>query len=465
MPGADSCVLDQTIDHPGSAYTLESMRISRILNLLFTCLLLGAVWVVASQQLRLADQIGNTLSGSADAGSECAAINSGMHYYKRGFLSYAGLPDLAYPKDKLYVDPKDEPTNIQIYTHYPPGPNWLVGVGIHLCGPNNFPCYRRMPIFFTSFSLIVSYIIVAAVVGFAWSSILFIGLLQIPMTSAMMHGLHYQGYALALIVLQMAFAWYVLATRKMVLKWHLATLFLLSFLQGWLSFDYFFIATLFPLPIAFLRHPMPSVRNMILTTVASLAGFTSAIALHFCQVAIYAASKTPDGLWNVSLSALPAGFEGAYQDFFRAAVVRSSGVENQITPIGFVLRILERYLTELLPSESQGGQVGVWLLGAALGGAMVFLLGTYLFKASHSSMRKGLQPLFSLLLALCISLLWVVIMRNHALDGTHLTFLPRHFIVLLWVSGALLVSGGHNLVVLIAAYVRRIVGRRKAAAQ
>ena len=31
-------------------------------------------------------------------------------------------------------------------------------------------------------------------------------------------------------------------------------------------------------------------------------------------------------------------------------------------------------------------------------------------------------------------------MRNHALDGTHQTFIPRHFILVIWVSGALVVG-------------------------
>ena len=94
------------------------MRLRRFFNALILLIVCVAIGRTAQMQLALSERIGN--AHATDAGSEWAAVNYGMHYYKLGFLNYAGLPDLSYPSNKWYTDPNDEPSGKQVYTHYHP---------------------------------------------------------------------------------------------------------------------------------------------------------------------------------------------------------------------------------------------------------------------------------------------------------------------------------------------------------
>ena len=431
------------------------MRLRRFFNALILLIVCVAIGRTAQMQLALSERIGN--AHATDAGSEWAAVNSGMHYYKLGFLNYAGLPDLSYPSNKWYTDPNDEPSGKDVYTHYPPGPNWMAGIGIHLCGPNQFACYRRIPIVVGVLCLILSYLFVAGAVGAILAASFILVLLQVPMTVNMMHGLHYQGYAFSLFLLQMSLAWYALSTDALIRKRYLMALFFLSFLQGWLSFDYFFISTLFPVPIAYICITRPTNRSLFKVTCASLIGFLCAMFMHVCQIAIYCASGTRDAIWNFQLSSLPRGFSCALGDLAQSASYRSTGVVQAPVPNTAFFDAMYRYIVELAPSDSQAGQVGVFIVGAALISSLALLVTRGFCGGSLRSWLNGARGIFSLILALVITLLWVVVMRNHALDGTHMTFIPRHFILVIWVSGALVVS---TMSLVIRAFVTYVKGRK-----
>jgi len=388
-------------------------------------------WLVRDQ-LRLADKLGSQPSFQADGASELAALASGMHYYKRGFIENFGLPDLSTPPQKWYVDPNDEPaSNGGCYTHYPPGPNWLVGAGIHLCGPNNFACYRRIPIFFGGLCLILSFLCMTRTVGSVAAAAFIGALAAIPMTSEMMHGLHYQGYALSLIILQMSYSWYLFSLSRTPRTRELTAMFGLSFIQGWLSFDYFFISSLFPVSIYFLGSKR-SLLDLGKQLFASLGAFVCAIALHFIQNALYSSTGHRASTWRFEYHSLVLGFEGAFNDLFMAAKYRSGSIQPR--PNSSFFEVTQRYTGELLPSASQGGDVGMLLIAAAVTLAVLTLIVSYARSKRSGSVGPRGSLIMAPILGYLLSMLWPIVMRDHALDGTHMTFVPRHFIVLLYAA-------------------------------
>ena len=110
------------------------------------------------------------------------------------------------------------------------------------------------------------------------------------MFTAYTQGLHYQGYALSLLLLELALVMNVMSQRAHASPGALAGLLLLGFLQGWMSWDYCFLVTFAPLPVALLATPVGSPipwRNVLAQCVAVGSGFTAAVALHFTQSALY----------------------------------------------------------------------------------------------------------------------------------------------------------------------------------
>ena len=143
----------------------------------------------------------------------------------------------------------------------------------------------------------------------------------VPMTSNMMHGLHCQSYAFSLLLIQSGLLLSIFRKKIKLKALHLSILFIIGFLQGWLSFDYFFIVSLSALPFALLYSPLDKredKKQLLFAVLASAIGFGFAHFLHFIQVAIY---------YQGSLTA-------AYNDIFRVGRLRfdeSGGSVNFVT--------------------------------------------------------------------------------------------------------------------------------------
>jgi hypothetical protein len=225
----------------------------------------------------------------ADGYSEANTSRGGLFFYEKGITAFAGLPNIIYgdlllgtgvaPSDKKYYDEGGA------YTHYPPGPEYMAWLGYHLVGKGNFNGLRYIPIFF---SILIGLFFIRTnfeLIGGGTKGVLFIlALILPPLYSNFMHGLHHQQYAFLMLQLQMAMA-ILFITKKVNKPLYLLAFFALGFAQGYMTFDYAFLASLFVIPFFIYLNANFSV--LFLIGLPSGLGFTTAHLLHFYQVVNY----------------------------------------------------------------------------------------------------------------------------------------------------------------------------------
>lgn len=392
------------------------------------------------EQILTAESLGNAPSTRADAPSEFDALNSAMHYYKLGFLANVGLPDRSHPTSRMYSDPADVPAFTAVYTHYPPGSNWLTGLAMMVFGPKQVHLYRSFTLAFTVSGLLVAYFLLRSVVGCILASAAVIVLLQIPLTTEMMHGLYGHSYALPLAILQMSFVFNRLETRETLSIPDFFVMALLSFLQGWMTFDWAFVSMFHGLCIVSCWGNSSRRKNLLRVLFFSMFGFGFAHFLHFCQV------------W-----AFYGNFMSAFGDLFGAAVFRSSGEGALVVPAGATKEILSHYLFKLLPSQINAKELS-WIVPTS---AIILVT---LAKLCIPRSARGLRNprlfesgIAAIAFGFIISIAWLVVMRNHAMQGGHMLFLPRHFIALLYSC----ILAGTLSIHTIATYCYQLVTRTK----
>ena len=400
-------------------------RITSILALVAVAIAIG---LAVREQIVYSKNLGNQLSFRGDGASELSSLNAAMHYYKDGFLKYAALPNFASPPNKWYTDPADEVTGKQIYTHYPAGANWVLGVALHVCGPNNFPCYRYFPILFGGLCLFLMYTFLALSLGALCAAAITVTLLQIPMTTAMMHDLGVPGYSLSLFLLQLGFGFYVFKSVATPSWRHLVTFFLMSYVQGWIGFDYFVISGFFPVVLYLATLPAKSLRFCVTATICSTAGFLAAFFSHVVQNCIY--------FWLEGCTVIQA-INAALRDFFLAAHTRSTGFGHPPRDLDSSWYVVNLYTGKYFIDHA--GQVGLYCIVAATGAALLMFIGRSIRRQSRNRIVSNLHQLWALCAAFVISVGWISIMRDHALDGTHQQWLPRHFILIVF-TGILLLG-------------------------
>lgn len=247
------------------------------------------------------------LSPIADPYSEANALRAALSYNQKGFSRSFGLPHIHFKGITFHkfneVNEEDIP-----YLHYPPGPDLITGVLMLIFGKNHIVYYRLFPIslglicglfFFYGLSLWFK----------GWNLYISSILLSLsPISYNMMHGLHYQGYAQSLLMLSLGlFMIQIKSDHYKPIKYGFIY-FVIGMLQGWLSFDYFFIIFLFPVPFIFIHNRNKNhILNYFLVIVVSLLGFILSHLLHFLQVVSFYKS--------INL---------AIYDFFTSAVNRGS---------------------------------------------------------------------------------------------------------------------------------------------
>jgi hypothetical protein len=370
---------------------------------------------IVHDQIMLAQRIGNGPSGDADAPSEFDALKSGMHYYMDGFLKHAGLPNLGGPANKLYDDPSDVVDLDIIYTHYPPGPNWLTGLAVTIFGPKQVPSYRLFPITFSLLGLLATYVLLRGAVGPILAAAAVVVVLQFPLIPRMMHGLFFHSYAVILVLVQMSFLFNRLETKSRLSSRSLCVFGGIGFIQGWLSFDWAFVTMLFPLAVVSCWRDSATRRDMLKAVAVSAFGFAFAHLLHFGQV------------WAISPS-----FERAFEDLFGAARFRMNGEGPKLVPENATIMILHKYVMTLFPSPSQATFFS-WLM-PSIGISLALLVGAI----GRCTRREAGEPklmapaLISMAMGFVISLVWLLVMKNHALEPGHWLFLPRHFVLFLF---------------------------------
>lgn len=355
----------------------------------------------------------NNVSIEADPYSEKNAISAAESYVRDGFFKNYGLPNIGYGKDfntnRPWLSEKAGKENV--YTHYPPGPDFMAGVLRFQCGFNKIYCMRIFPIIVGIISILLSYYFMKLAFGTVKASIFIILLMLVPMTTNMMHGLHYQGYSMSLILLQFSYIFYCITYNKLT-KRNLIVVFLLSFIQGWLSFDFSFIVVFSVVPFLFLVESKNRLIVLFKFGGVCFIGFTSAHLIHWLQVVMH------------------LGWEGAIQDFLNAASHRydyygHTSFDAKLNPV----YIFYRYIIDEVPKENY---LNISIYSIILTSLVV---GLFSIKAEINNFLLNISIFwtpsklysFAIITALIVSSMWILVMRYHAY--CHFHFIPRHFIV------------------------------------
>lgn len=354
-------------------------------------------------QLEYSRQYAAEPSPLADSFSEANAFRASESYIENGVTPHCGLPAVLYGgKFAESGFTVKEPHVWPAYTHYPGGPDLLLGLLRFLTEDHGFGKARAVLV-------IINSVIVSLGVYFFWKvlgleSALLISLWAIlaPAFSRVMHTVHYQGLALSLLFLEVALASCLLRGRLTASKKMLWGLFVIGFLQGSLSFDYVVLVWLSPWVLwALSEAKRPNLKPAILLSTAALLGFCGAHAVHFGQVICYYGS-----------------FHVALDDFLRSAVYRSGGVlDGWIEPRLAASRL---YLFELVHRQEYFGEK------SSIAVALTALL---ICSRLHSGgIRSAVDVIIASGVALLACLAWVWLMLNHAVAHQH--FLPRSFFLL-----------------------------------
>ena len=363
-------------------------------------------------QVRYSLWLGNRPSLIADAFSEANAIRAGASYATEGFLKHAGLPDIAYGEQfaNTGFNSRVAEGESYVYTHYPPGSDLAMGLMTLLFGEGRIVLFRMFPILLGLAGMSFLAWSLARNLGDAKAAALMLGCAIVPAFSNMMHGLHYQGYSLSLLLVELGALIFMFAPgRSCGVGWYVF-LFLVAFLQGWLSFDYCFLVTFAPVPLAILRLGQKgAIRHGVASTIVLGLGFTFAHSLHLLQVAVYY------GTMSAALEDLT--------DSARNRAIGRTSMKVHTTPAALLLAYLFHHIHKW--------RYFGWFfrLAAALAAAAI-VTGrgrTMLNEPFPLDIRWNLnawKSSFSVVAALLISSLWILIMWQHAWYHRH--FIPRH---------------------------------------
>lgn len=361
--------------------------------------------------------LGDQLAKTADAYSESNAIRGALAYLHKGLFADASLPETTF--GRLYPEIghfRKYRGQRHVDTHYPPGPTWLAAAMRQACGTRPFSCLRTLPLAVSGIGAFVLALALIVSLGLVRGGVVALAAFAVPLYSNMMLGLHYQGYALALLSIQLGGLLFLYGAGRPLMARDLALAGSLGFVQGWLSFDYFFLVALAAVPIAVLFSDLrePRARKRLLALVGiSAGGFAFAHALHFLQVVAYYGD-----------------FMAALDDLLGAARERADPAVSTLEPpptwVSDPWMISSIFLFVLAKRETHFGfSVGYALLGVLsvlvlLRGSRLPLPGTGRRLCVGASTRSA----WAIVSAVIVSCAWISVMSGHA--HTHPHFIPRH---------------------------------------
>ncbi|GAM08920.1 hypothetical protein OR1_01194 [Geobacter sp. OR-1] len=375
--------------------------------LIFISVLIG---IVATTELKLLKAVGDNLCQTADPFSEANSIRGSEYLFEKGFFRTYGLADIAYGNKFPDNGVKKNPDRPSIYTHYPPGPEWLGYLNFKLLGHGSIHKLRYTPMLLSLLALAIFGYFMFLTEGLYVSVVMTTLVCLVPTYWNMVLGLHAQGNALSLLLIMFALLAYAVKFGKYDRGYRY--LFLsLGFLQGWLSFDYFFLVALLPVPFLLLYRNVPLIclikKNSVSSTVfAPGLGFMIAHAAHFLQNILYF-----------------GGISGAFADMFKAAHKRSIG-ETLDSGMAFSrIKVIAHYFVDL---PYRRAFFGYYLLGVLLVFFLciitVVMINKMYFKQSVIKLEN---EVIAVAASFIISNAWIIAMIQHA--GVHQHYVPRHY--------------------------------------
>jgi hypothetical protein len=370
------------------------------------------------------------LSSTADPYSEANVVRAAKHYAEHGFLTDAGLAHIVYgkrfPKDGWVLDLYRFPLPSGVYTRYPPLPELIAGVLEKTVGYYRLWAWRFVPVLFGLIATAYAFIAFRQVLDPMAAGVMVLLLSIIPMATSHLHGLHFQGYAHAALLIELALLVRILFSGRKPSTAHYLAFFGLGFLQGWLSFEYAFIVTGAAIPLALIAHANDcrvSVRTTLLIVAVSGAGFTVAHILHLLQVAAFYGSMS-----------------AALRDFSDRALYRFAGEAAmpywQIVPITLLKYVEALWFS---PNNQHFGALLALLTAVVLSDRMVRLeaSGAIRRRRFTVSLLADQGVVLPVIVAYGVAALWLLVMPSHA--SIHRHIVPHIFFLAYFVLALLFV--------------------------
>ena len=235
--------------------------------------------------------------GEEERGLERALLNAAHNFAEKGFSSNYGLPDFGrnyYDTDvngKLTRVPLSEkPNHHIIYKHEPPGSSWLTALFVKACGNGTLRCTRILSTITGSLALLFFAIMIYYALGPLKSTVLMFFVAIIPMTRNMIWTLHNHNYSVSIFLIQVGFLLYFFKKKREFKMSTAFILFILAFIQGWVSYEYIFLTCLSPIPFALLYSQLDKKedqKRLFFAMLFPIIGFGCAIGLHIIQISLY----------------------------------------------------------------------------------------------------------------------------------------------------------------------------------
>jgi len=360
-------------------------------------------------------------------------------HYGLGTVYYPGM----YPTDGFAADPDVSLFGVSaegVYTHYPPGPEYILYAATKLLGSEPVSRLRLVPVLLGLAAMVFFGLAVRRRFGAAIGWLVMTACMITPTVTDEFVSLHSQGYAFALLLLEIGLAIGVNAWA--------APFVLIGFLQGWLSFDYVFLVTLTPLAIELVmpallpeyqRRWKLTLRRVILAG----GGFAIAHALHFMQIWAYWGSfaEAVRDLAGAAAHRAGAGMFHGPVDYLSQALSNLKLYYYGLHPFNpyLTLPASENYL-DWASFRFLGLSLGPWWLLVTVG-----LIAWEKLKPGPAAGSLRLNWHIVSLSGMVTTSLWFVVMVNHG--GAHRHFLYRHLFLMFFVMVLFAASTARRLAV------------------
>jgi hypothetical protein len=383
------------------------------------------------------------LSYASDPHAEADTLRAAEGYVADGLAAHHGLARILYgtrfPGEgtvKDHVDAQGQvpakyhrgfpdemaDRNQWANTHYPPGADLINGVQARLFGVDPIWRLRLLPVVVGFLGLAFFFRTVSLLWGAERGVLIALAVAVLPSVSLWLPTLHHESYAFALVLIQTSLLLRGLWGMGRPGAWLAALLFLIGFVQGWLSWDHFFLVSLLAVPWWLLRRAEgenPPLRWLLWMMAAPAAGYALAHILHFWEVA-----------------AELHGWQAALGELGRTGVERAglsgAGATDlaKTSRLGYTAKAIYLYARYSLKPN------GNLMFGPFFDIMLMLALPVALFSRANLTLtpgkgKRGLQvilawpgsrsPLPALVAALLVSAAWLIALPQHVVGNSHYT--------------------------------------------